>query len=58
MAGSLTAISVPSVQVEAARELTRARDMCPRDLMNARHRVSNMLLRHGRVPEAMLDVEP
>jgi transposase len=49
MAGSLTAIPVPSVQVEAARELVRAHDMCRRDLMNARHRVSKMLLRHGRV---------
>jgi transposase len=49
MAGSLTAIPVPSVKVEAARELTRAHDMCRRDLMNARHRVSKMLLRHGRV---------
>jgi transposase len=49
MSGSLTAIPVPSVQVEAARELVRAHDMCRRDLMNARHRVSKMLLRHGRV---------
>ena len=49
MAGSLTAVAVPSVRVEAARELTRAHDMCRRDLMNARHRVSKMLLRHGRV---------
>ena len=49
MAGSLTAVAVPSLQVEAARELTRAHDMCRRDLMNARHRVSKMLLRHGRV---------
>jgi transposase len=49
MAGSLTAIAVPSVEVEAARELTRAHEMCRRDLMNARHRVSKMLLRHGRV---------
>jgi transposase len=49
IAGSLTAIPVPSVQVEAARELVRAHDMCRRDLMNARHRVSKMLLRHGRV---------
>lgn len=49
MAGGLTAIAVPSVQVEAATELTRAHDMCRRDLMNARHRVSKMLLRHGRV---------
>lgn len=49
MAGSLTPVKVPSVRVEAARELTRAYDMCRRDLMNARHRVSKMLLRHGRV---------
>src|ERR1700690_1215769 len=49
MAGSLTAITVPSPGVEAARELTRAHDACRRDLMNARHRVSKMLLRHGRV---------
>lgn len=49
IAGSLTAIQVPSVEVEAARELVRRHDMCRRDLMNARHRVTKMLLRHGRV---------
>ena len=49
IAGSLTPIVVPSMHVEAARELTRAHDACRRDLMNARHRVSKMLLRHGRV---------
>jgi len=49
MAGSLTAVVVPSAAAEAARELTRAHDACRRDLMNARHRVSKMLLRHGRV---------
>jgi transposase len=49
IAGSLTAIVVPSAHVEAGRELTRAHDACRRDLMNARHRVSKMLLRHGRV---------
>ncbi len=49
LAGSLTAIVVPSPAVEAARELVRAHDACRRDLMNARHRVSKMLLRHGRV---------
>ncbi len=49
IAGSLTAIPVPTIEVEAARELVRAHDMCRRDLMNARHRVSKMLLRHGRV---------
>jgi len=49
LAGSLTPITVPRPGVEAARELVRAHDACRRDLMNARHRVSKMLLRHGRV---------
>ncbi len=49
LAGSLTAVMVPPPAVETARELTRAHDACRRDLMNARHRVSKMLLRHGRV---------
>ena len=49
LAGSLTRVVVPSPEVEAARELTRSHDACRRDLMNARHRVSKMLLRHGRV---------
>src|ERR1017187_8908062 len=38
IAGSLTPIVVPSMHVEAAREVTRAHDACRRDLMNARHR--------------------
>ena len=49
LAGSLKRVVVPPPEVEAARELTRAHDACRRDLMNARHRVSKMLLRHGRV---------
>ena len=53
LAGSLTRVVVPPVEVEAARELMRAHDACRRDLMTARHRVSKMLLRHGRVyPES------
>jgi transposase len=48
-AGSLTRVVVPAPEVEAARELMRAHDACRKDLMNARHRVSKMLLRHGRV---------
>lgn len=48
-AGSLTGVVVPPAEVEAAREMTRAHDASRRDLMNARHRVSKMLLRHGRV---------
>jgi transposase len=49
LAGSLKSVVVPAPEVEAARELTRARDACRRDLMTARHRVSKMLLRHGVV---------
>lgn len=49
LAGSLSAITVPSPAVEAARELVRAHDAIRRDLMTARHRVSKQLLRHGRV---------
>lgn len=49
LAGSLTEVRVPSLQVEAAREVTRAHDAVRRDLMTARHRVSKLLLRHGRV---------
>jgi transposase len=49
LAGSLTPVVVPAPAVEAARELTRAHDGCRRDLMTARHRVSKLLLRHGRV---------
>jgi transposase len=53
LAGSLTTVVVPPVEVKAARELMRAHDACRRDLMTARHRVSKMLLRHGRVyPES------
>jgi transposase len=45
----LTTVVVPPVQIEAARELMRAHDACRRDLMTARHRISKMLLRQGRV---------
>lgn len=49
LAGSLTRVVVPPPEIEAARETTRVHDVCRRDLMNARHRVSKMLSRHGRV---------
>lgn len=49
LAGSLTRVVVPPPEIEAAREMTRAHDACRRGLMNARHRVSKMLLRHGQV---------
>jgi transposase len=51
LAGSLTGVVVPPPEIEAARELMRCHDACRRDLMTARHRVSKMLLRHGRVYE-------
>jgi transposase len=49
IAGQLTPVTVSPAGVEAARELTRLHDACRRDLMTVRHRVSKMLLRHGRV---------
>ena len=49
LAGQLTPIAVPSAEVEAARDLGRAREQVRADLCRARHRVSKLLLRHGRV---------
>jgi len=49
MAGALTAIAVPSATFEAARDLARAREQVRADLMRCRHRLSKLLLRHGRV---------
>jgi transposase len=47
--GEVTAVAVPSVAQEAARDLVRAREDCRGDLMRARHRLSKLLLRHGIV---------
>src|SRR5438093_2248520 len=47
--GSLRPIAVPPPEVEGARDLARAREQLRVDLCRARHRVSKMLLRHGRV---------
>jgi transposase len=47
-AGALTAIRIPTVNEEAARDLLRCRDDIRADLMRARHRLSKFLLRHGR----------
>ena len=47
--GEITAVTVPTVDQEAARDLVRARDDCRGDLMRARHRLSKLLLRHGFV---------
>jgi transposase len=45
----ITAVSIPTVDQEAARDLVRAREDCRGDLMRARHRLSKLLLRHGIV---------
>jgi transposase len=47
--GEVTAVVVPSVDQEAARDLVRAREDCRGDLMRARHRLSKLLLRQGIV---------
>ena len=51
LAGSLTAVAVPSPTFEAARDLARAREQVRADLARVRHRLSKLLLRHGRVYE-------
>jgi transposase len=48
-AGELVAVAVPTMADEGARDLVRAREDARADLMRARHRLSKMLLRHGRV---------
>lgn len=48
-AGELTAITVPTEDQEAVRDLVRARDDVRKDLTAARHRLGKFLLRHGRV---------
>jgi transposase len=49
LAGQLKPIAVPSRSVEAARHLCRAREQVRADLLRCRHRVSKLLLLHGRV---------
>jgi transposase len=49
MAGALTPIAVPSATFEAARGLATPREQVGADLMSCRHRLSKLLLRHGRV---------
>jgi transposase len=44
-----TAVSVPTVEQETARDLVRAREDCRGDLMRSRHRLSKLLLRQGIV---------
>ena len=47
--GEITAVTVPEAEVEAVRDLVRAREDARSDLMRVRHRLSKLLLRHGRV---------
>lgn len=51
-AGELVTVAVPTIADEGARDLVRAREDARADLMRARHRLSKMLLRHGRVYDA------
>jgi len=48
-AGQLRPVTVPSVELEALRDLVRAREDLRGDLMAARHRISKLLLRRGLV---------
>ncbi len=45
----VTAVAVPTVAQESARDLVRAREACRADLMRARHRLTHLLLRQGLV---------
>jgi transposase len=47
--GEIVAVTVPSPEQEAARDLVRAREDVRGDLMSARHRLSKLLLRQGIV---------
>jgi len=51
LAGQLKPVAVPPPPFEAARHLARAREQVRADLMRCRHRVSKLLLLHGRVYE-------
>ena len=48
-AGELVAIRIPTPTEEAVRDLCRTRGDMVEDRMRARHRLSKLLLRHGRV---------
>ena len=49
LAGQLKSVAVPPPPFEAARHLARGREQVRGDLMRCRHRVSKLLLLHGRV---------
>jgi transposase len=46
-AGQLRAVSVPTLELEALRDLVRAREDLRGDLMAVRHRIGKLLLRRG-----------
>jgi len=48
-AGQLRAVQVPSLELEALRDLVRAREDLRGDLMSARHRIGKLLLRRDLV---------
>jgi transposase len=48
-AGELTPVGVPDEEDEALRDLVRAREDAIEDRLQARHRISKFLLRHGIV---------
>jgi transposase len=50
-AGQLRPVVVPAPELEALRDLVRAREDLRGDLMSARHRISKLLLRRGLVWE-------
>src|SRR5438874_6378145 len=50
--GEITSVRVPGPEEEAARDLVRAREDARGDLMRARPRLSQLLLRHGVVYDA------
>ncbi|MDN5686610.1 MAG: IS110 family transposase [Brachybacterium sp.] len=45
----ITAVRIPTLAEESARDLVRARDDARRDLMSGRHRLGKLLLRRGYV---------
>jgi len=48
-AGQLRPVVVPAPELEALRDLVRAREDLRGDLMRARHRIGKLLLRHGLI---------
>lgn len=50
-AGELTAVFVPDADLEALRDVVRAREAAKKDQLRARHRLGKFLLRHGKRPD-------